>query len=574
MANHKGAGWLVREPSGISGDRAGNGNRRALVTGLLVMVFLAAAATARSEPFVEIPVAAGDTLLALCGKHLENPFRCPTVARLNRLRNPDLIYPGQRIRIPAALFRGTAMEGIITFLAGDVRLERKGGVVEQLVGSGGRVPPGVRLVTAGTGAVEVGYEDGSSFLMRGDSSVDIVRALRREAVLFERELLLGKGNLINRIRRATGREQRFEIRTPSAVAGARGTEFRVGVGREKETRTEVLEGMVGVSAGGRQVPLEEGEGTLVRMGEPPLQPQRLLAPPGVETPLPLFRSEPIRFTHKEVPQAAAYRLMIARDGRLKDLAYDKLFPAGTPWEIRGLADGTYHLLARSVDRFGLEGPESGTLPFTVRLNPLPPYVKTPMDGGRVRNRSLTVGWLRVHDAVSYRLQVAADRMFTNPVVARDGLDSSEFTTEPLDYGTYYVRLGSNAADGYGGEWTDPLEVTVVPPPPAPEFEEAQGKGDVLDVRVKAVPGARSYRFQLARDSAFAQLLAEEVADRPAVALPFPSEPGEYFVRTATIDGEGYQGDFSPPQSFRVKRSFPYGVLGVLGVAGLLLGLLL
>ncbi|KIE43094.1 FecR domain-containing protein [Geobacter anodireducens] len=574
MASHTGAAGNGSVPAQGMGGPAGDGIRRLAAVAVLLATLPASVVAARCEPSVEITVSPGDTLLQLCGKHLENPGRCPTIARLNHLQNPDLIHPGQRIRIPAALFRGTGLEGVITFLSGDVRLEGKGGIIEQLAGIGGRVPAGGRLVTGVTGAVEVGYEDGSSFLMRGNGSVDVVRALRRDNVFFDRELLLGKGNLITRIKRATGREQRFEIRTPSAVAGARGTEFRVGVGRAGETRTEVLEGRVGVDARGREVPLAAGEGTLVRAGEPPLPPQRLLAPPGVEARPALFRSGPVRFAHTEAPDAAGYRVMVARDGDMKELVYDALLPAGEPWVIRGLADGAYHLSSRSVDRLGLEGAESGTVPFTVRLNPLPPFVKTPRDGERACNRSLTVGWLKVHDAVSYRLQVAGGRSFSTPVIDRDALDATEFETGPLNAGTYFVRLGSIAADGYRGEWTNPVEVTVVPPPAAPEFEETRCKGSVLDVRVRAVPGARSYCFQLARDRAFAELLGEEVADRPAASFPLPTEPGEYFVRTAAIDGEGCQGDFSPPRSFQVNRSFPYGALGILGVAGLLLGLLL
>lgn len=214
MASHTGAAGNGSVPAQDMGVPAGDGIRRLAAVAVLLATLPASVVAARCEPSVEITVSPGDTLLQLCGKHLENPGRCPTIARLNHLQNPDLIHPGQRIRIPAALFRGTGLEGVITFLSGDVRLEGKGGIIEQLAGIGGRVPAGGRLVTGVTGAVEVGYEDGSSFLMRGNGSVDVVRALRRDNVFFDRELLLGKGNLITRIKRATGREQRFEIRTP------------------------------------------------------------------------------------------------------------------------------------------------------------------------------------------------------------------------------------------------------------------------------------------------------------------------------------------------------------------------
>ncbi len=44
-------------------------------------------------------VVPGDTLWAIAEHYIHNPFRYPELARLSRIRNPDLIYPGDRVRI-------------------------------------------------------------------------------------------------------------------------------------------------------------------------------------------------------------------------------------------------------------------------------------------------------------------------------------------------------------------------------------------------------------------------------------------------------------------------------------------
>jgi len=41
----------------------------------------------------------GDTLWDIATRYLGNPWRYPELARLSRIRDPDLIYPGDRVII-------------------------------------------------------------------------------------------------------------------------------------------------------------------------------------------------------------------------------------------------------------------------------------------------------------------------------------------------------------------------------------------------------------------------------------------------------------------------------------------
>ncbi len=50
------------------------------------------------EEIVHI-VVRGDTLWDIAERYVNDPFRYPELARLSRIRNPDLIYPGDRVRI-------------------------------------------------------------------------------------------------------------------------------------------------------------------------------------------------------------------------------------------------------------------------------------------------------------------------------------------------------------------------------------------------------------------------------------------------------------------------------------------
>jgi hypothetical protein len=50
------------------------------------------------EEIVHI-VVKGDTLWDIAGRYIHDPFRYPELARLSKISNPDLIYPGDRVRI-------------------------------------------------------------------------------------------------------------------------------------------------------------------------------------------------------------------------------------------------------------------------------------------------------------------------------------------------------------------------------------------------------------------------------------------------------------------------------------------
>lgn len=57
---------------------------------------------ARSMEIIHV-IVKGDTLWAIAKKYLQNPFLYPELAKLSKIKNPDLIYPGNRVHI---IYRG------------------------------------------------------------------------------------------------------------------------------------------------------------------------------------------------------------------------------------------------------------------------------------------------------------------------------------------------------------------------------------------------------------------------------------------------------------------------------------
>lgn len=64
----------------------------------------------------------GDYIIRICEKYLVQPKQCPRIIKLNRLINPDLIYPGQKIKMPVQLLKGIPANGLVTFVKGDATI--------------------------------------------------------------------------------------------------------------------------------------------------------------------------------------------------------------------------------------------------------------------------------------------------------------------------------------------------------------------------------------------------------------------------------------------------------------------
>ncbi len=127
---------------------------------LVAWIFpLSLPAHAANGKTVEITVVKNDNLVNICRKYLEDPSNWPKIGRINRLKNYDLIHPGQTLNIPVVLLKGLPVSGQVIFVKGDVAV-RAGAEgpwkpsVERLHPPGEHDPDGRRDV------VEIVFEDG------------------------------------------------------------------------------------------------------------------------------------------------------------------------------------------------------------------------------------------------------------------------------------------------------------------------------------------------------------------------------------------------------------------------------
>jgi hypothetical protein len=182
--------------------------------------------------------------------------------RMTRRRH----LPGVLIILMLVMFSPIAsgLDGQIDFVDGEVWIESSDG--RQTADFGSIVELGDLLVTGTDGVVIVSLGDGARIKLRENSRVEIGINETTPSVGLE------QGGLFAQVRRIGGRQTRFEVTTPTTVAGVRGTEFFAAYGRTIEDRPDlwlcVNEGAVEVAVRqtGSTTIVEEGEGVNVLNG--------------------------------------------------------------------------------------------------------------------------------------------------------------------------------------------------------------------------------------------------------------------------------------------------------------------
>jgi hypothetical protein len=139
--------------------------------------------------------------------------------------------------------------GTVTFVAGDAT-RTTGGKAEPLA-LGTLVHAGDVLETRRRTRLEVKLAD-QSLLRLGPLSRAVVQSASFGASVEDRKVSakLLVGQVWAKVAKAVGGEARFEVQTENAVAGVRGTTFRVDAAKDRSVVVKVYSGTVAVAAGG------------------------------------------------------------------------------------------------------------------------------------------------------------------------------------------------------------------------------------------------------------------------------------------------------------------------------------
>ena len=498
---------------------------------------------ARSEDMVAYEVQRGESLYVIAERLLEDAHKWPEVARLNRLPRPSRLQPGQRLLLPASLLKGTVVPARVEYVRGPVQAE---GAALRI---GDAVAEGAALEVGAQGFVSLRLHDGSLLQLQANSRSKLLRlrdlpAAQRRNTLIE----LDRGRVDATVApQSPG--SRFQVKTPLATAGVRGTRFGVSVaGEAVRTSADVVEGRVEVQAvtrgAGAAVPVDAGQGAVVRPGAAPVRKPLLPAPDlsglrerveRVPAPLPLVA----------MPGAAHYRVEIADDEAFTRVLWSAEGPL--PIMLDGLPDGRYRLRARTSDADGLLSAEA-TSRVWIKTTPVPPLAQAPRPGDIVGPDRVEIVCTDVPQVGAYRLQVATNPRFEPLLLEEQGSGRCRFELRALPLGEVYWRVASLLPEADGrlerGPFSDPSHFVVVPLPPVPRTDDIVADGQ--QVHWIAQEGYR-YRVQVATDTGFGTVVQDEEVKGDRLPLALPPRCTPYALRLQAIDAHGRRSAFSPPR---------------------------
>jgi hypothetical protein len=142
---------------------------------------------------------------------------------------------------------------------------------------------GDAIKAGNTANAVVTFFDGSTIELKSDTQVEIRELVQGKTtnIRLQQEI----GETISRVKKLIDPASRYEIETPVAIAGARGTIMLVTVVKNGTTIVGNEEGLVNVSAQGKEVVIPEGKHSTINPGETPSQPLKDTTTTVVSTPI-------------------------------------------------------------------------------------------------------------------------------------------------------------------------------------------------------------------------------------------------------------------------------------------------
>ena len=505
----------------------------------------------------------GDTLIKLAKRYLVNQNDWQLFTKFNSIAEPRRLVLGSQIKIPVSAMR--VETAAVEIIAAQGSVESSAGAVER----GSKVKEGDKLSTGEGGFVTIKLADGSTLTVQPKSSVRVetARQFVNSGGVTDTVVRLDSGRVETNVVKQKNPGGRYEIRTPTSNMGVRGTMFRVGADDSGlRGQSEVVEGLVVVTSASPKsaatsavtvaqgLPLRAGFGTFVEAGKAPSPPIALLSAPDVALLPKQIETPDPKFSFPAVTAAVSYRAQIAVDAAFTNLIANA--SSLTPdVAFVNLPDSALFLRVRGVDVNALEGKDA-THAFTIKARPLPPLLSAPRDNARSSSGRVQLLWQASTEAVAYRVQIAADAAFANPIV--DEKVASLLTLSPastLKPANYFWRAASVNAKGNSGPWSRTATFVVV----AEALEiKMSGRGDSRSIEI-AGSVAATHQVQIARDERFVNLASDriitgnrfELGDLPVYA---------YYIRVRAVVGaekpnEASSGTWSVP---RLLEIYPLG----------------
>jgi len=537
---------------------------RLVLSAVVVLQILLYALSPRAEILIPIVVEPGTNLIKLTEKFCTSRYHWKFVADLNGLHDPYLLHPDEKIFIPLELLKAEAINAQLASVSGQVYLVRSGNVLKKLK-KGDVVYPGQSVVTGTESYAHLVYPDQRYTRVASDSKFTMTYNVKIVGQGSKAEFFLEKGRITHAVKEHLKNTENFTTRTPVAVTGVRGTEYRVKMTADKQNFVETLQGNVAVSAQNKSLLLKKNEGTRIEENAPPSDPVPLPPPPEIEIAEGIFRILPFRIQTPEDTAISSYRMRISQDKSGEHTILEKTIPPGESFYVSALADGEYFVFFTAIATNGFESLPSGPKVMKIRTTPSPPILADPLDGKTFFAEQVTLHWLKGEGAAHYFIELAHDEAFRDPVL-QTAVEANQYTFAAMTPGDYFVRVQAVAPDGFRSLYskTDSWHIAKSPVVGTVSGDRETG----LRIKWAETGQNMKYELQVSKDTGFSDLLVDAKELTVAeYAFSTPLEPATYHVRVRGVLPGGDNGPWSTAQQMKIP-SGPFTWLNGIFLAAL------
>ncbi len=419
------------------------------------------AASPDKEPSLAYTVRQSDNLTRFGREMLVSPRAWSEIAKFNRLKDPNVIFPGQKLDIPLRFLKSQPAGGKVISAEGAVTLGNGAAIPGAAIGDGGTFKTGPNS----SAVIELG--DGSRIKILPNSLAEVVTnrhyAMRDASSSgstnwFSGLMRLSEGALEAVASKTTRRATPLKIETPTSVVGVRGTEFRVAFDDPlgKGARTEVIEGQVRADNPAQQsgADLPMGTGAVIKPAEKNIQVVQLLPAPDLSGVTGEVLKPLGSWPMPVLAGASGFHVQVASDEKFDKIVRDlKVSTASADVKVStasadlsSLPIGNWYARVRGIDAVGLEGFNSVKL-IAVKEG----QWRVTYSGLSVVDGKTILGWtgqLAAGQAMpggNYSALLARDAALTQSVAnLQSAGNNTNLILGNLQSGVYYIRLQNDA----------------------------------------------------------------------------------------------------------------------------------
>lgn len=241
-----------------------------------------------------------------------------------------------------------------------------------------------------------------SFVDGVDVSVDpnttvIIRSSRRNRLSqkVKRNIALVNGSLLTMFSEKAKETNDFSFEAGTSASVVKSSKFWASAKGDLNAKVSNYEGTIDLSASNVRITLQSNQGTIVRKGQPPLQPITLLSPPHLNWRLndSIIYVDHLILRWEEVAGAVQYEVE-ASPGKDFDQETKRFLTTSTDFELLGIPLASTYVRLHCIDRYGLRGIDSPVYTIVRTENtPRPPIL---IDGWNTDLRNTVLEEVTIH----------------------------------------------------------------------------------------------------------------------------------------------------------------------------------